>query len=99
MSETPQELLEIVKMNGGGNFTASVYLREDGFFVLFNTPFLERIAAAGKAERFAELLEAKFKEALGESTKESKCAARLGKLKPRDARIVKSALSCVPVRD
>ena len=74
--DTPRELLEIVKMNGGGNFTASVYLREDGFFILFNTPFLERIAAAGKAERFAELLNAKFKEALKDATKESKSDAR-----------------------
>ena len=70
--DTPQELLEIVKMNGGGNFTASVYLREDGFFVLFNKPFLERIAAAGKADRFAELLNQKFREALKDATKESK---------------------------
>jgi hypothetical protein len=74
--DTPRELLEIVKMNGGGNFTASVYLREDGFFILFNTPFLERIAAAGKAERFAELLNAKFKEALKDATEESKLSAR-----------------------
>ena len=74
--DTPQELLEIVKMNGGGNFTASVYLREDGFFILFNTPFLERIAAAGKAERFAELLNAEFQEALSVATKESKSDAR-----------------------
>ena len=74
--DTPQELLEIVKANGGGNFTASVYLREDGFFVLFNSPFLERIAAAGRADRFAELLNAKFREALIDATKESKSGAR-----------------------
>jgi len=74
--DTPRELLEIVKANGGGNFTASVYLREDGFFILFNTPFLERIAAAGRADRFAELLNAKFQEALKDATKESKSDAR-----------------------
>jgi hypothetical protein len=74
--DTPQELLEIVKANGGGNFTASVYLREDGFFILFNVPFLERIAAAGRADRFAELLESQFREALKDATKESKFDAR-----------------------
>ena len=69
------ELLEIVKANGGGNFTASVYLREDGFFILFNVPFLERIAAEGRADRFAELLKAQFEEALSVATEESKSSA------------------------
>ncbi len=77
--DTASELLEIVKANGGGNFTASVYLREDGFFVLFNTPFLQRVAAAGRADRFAELLKSKFEEALSVATKESKCDARAGR--------------------
>ena len=91
--DTPRELLEIVKMNGGGNFTASVYLREDGFFILFNTPFLERIAFAGKAERFAELLNAKFKEALEDATKESKCSAR------RFERASEDRVPCLQVGD
>ena len=62
--KTAKELLAIVKRNGGGNFTASVYLREDGFFILFNEPFLDRIAQMGSAERFCELLKVKFEEAL-----------------------------------
>lgn len=78
--DTASELLEIVKANGGGNFTASVYLREDGFFVLFNTPFLQRIAAAGRADRFAELLKSKFEEALRVATKESKSDPRGGRI-------------------
>jgi hypothetical protein len=91
-TDTAEELLEIVKMNGGGNFTASVYLREDGFFVLFNVPFLERIAAAGRAERFAELLKEKFEEALREATKESRSGAG-------DTRAGKNFLPRVQVRN
>jgi hypothetical protein len=70
--ETANELLEIVKTNGGGNFTASVYLREDGFFILFNEPFLERIARGRHADRFCELLETHFREALEDAKKKSK---------------------------
>ena len=70
--ETARELVEIVRANGGGNFTASVYLREDGFFILFNEPFLDRIARAGRGGRFAELLKTHFEEALRDATEKSK---------------------------
>jgi hypothetical protein len=70
-----QELLAIVRKNGGGNFTASVYLREDGFFVMFNIPFMERIARAGRVERFCELLKEKFEEALRNAKEESNGSA------------------------
>ena len=67
-----RELVGIVKRNGGGNFTASVYLREDGFFILFNVPFMERVAQMGCADRFCELLKTHFMEALEDAKKESK---------------------------
>jgi hypothetical protein len=70
--ENARELLAIVKKNGGGNFTASVYLREDGFFIMFNVPFMERIARMGRADRFCELLKTHFEEALSDAQKESK---------------------------
>jgi hypothetical protein len=69
---TARELLEIVKANGGGNFTASVYLREDGFFILFNEPFLDRIARAGRVDRFCELLKTHFEEAMEDAKEKSK---------------------------
>jgi len=89
--DTARELLEIVKINGGGNFTASVYLREDGFFVLFNVPFLERIARAGRADRFAELLKHQFEEALKNATEESKRSPSGGRIGCEDR------VSCVQV--
>jgi hypothetical protein len=82
--ETASELVEIVKANGGGNFTASVYLREDGFFILFNEPFLDRIARAGRGGRFAELLRLHFEEALKDATEKSKRSVNGGEFARAD---------------
>jgi hypothetical protein len=57
-------LAEIVKENGGGNFAASVFLREDGFLVQFNLCFLDRLRRTGRLQRFCELLGEQFQEAL-----------------------------------
>jgi len=70
--DSARELVGIVKRNGGGNFTASVYLREDGFFILFNVPFMERVAKMGRVDRFCELLKAHFEEAMENAKEESK---------------------------
>ena len=59
-----EELRRIVEENGGGNFAASVYLREDGLFFLLNLPFLERLARRGRLARFSELLKIQFTEAV-----------------------------------
>ena len=72
-----RELVGIVKRNGGGNFTASVYLREDGFFILFNVPFMERIAQMGCADRFCELLKTHFMEALNDAKEEKERTAAI----------------------
>jgi hypothetical protein len=91
--DSASELLEIVKANGGGNFTASVYLREDGFFILFNEPFLDRIARGGRADRFCELLKTHFEEALRDATEKSKRSPNGGQFAREDK------VSCVQVGD
>jgi hypothetical protein len=68
--EAQRELAVIVKENGGGTFAVSVFLREDGFFSQFNLMFLARLRAAGRLQRFCELLNEAFQEDLENAEKE-----------------------------
>jgi len=68
---TPAEELRRIVKESGGNFTASVFLREDGFFTLCNLSFFDRIARSGRLARFCELLKIQFGEAIDNAQKET----------------------------
>lgn len=70
--EDIRDLAVIVKENGGGNFAASVFLREDGFFIQFNLIFLDRLRKKGNLRRFCELLGTEFQEALNNAEEKSR---------------------------